>query len=124
LVHPAIRRAFERDLKVFLGVLGVEAVLSLFVSAALRVGYLNAFHWFIVATGAVILIVSALEGSGAPEARLAESSLSTLSPSYQETVIKNRIADEQEGFWFMIVGFVWGVAFLGVAALIGLAVNP
>jgi len=124
LVHPAIRRAFERDVKIFLGVLAIEAVVSLFVSMALHVGYLRAFYWLILGTGAVILVVSAIEGSGAPEARLVESSLYDASPSYQDSVIRNRIVEEQEGFWFMIVGFVWGVAFVGAAALLALAVNP
>ncbi len=123
MVHPAVRRAFERDVKIFLGVLGVEAILSLFASAGFQVGYLRAFYWFIIATGAVILVVSAIEGSGAPETRLVESSLYTVSTSYQDAVNKNRIADEQEGFWFMIVGFVWGVAFLAVAAFLGLVVS-
>lgn len=124
MVHPGVRRALKRDVKVFLGVLGVEAVLSLLVSASFQVGYLKVFYWFITASGVAILIVSAIEGAGAPEARLAESSLYAVSSSYQDTVIKNRIADEQEGFWFMIVGFVWGVAFLGVAALLALATHP
>ena len=123
MVHPAVRRAFKRDVKIFLGVLGVEAILSLFASAGFQIGYLRAFYWFIIATGAVILVVSAIEGSGAPETRLVESSLYTVSPSYQDAVIKNRIADEQEGFWFMIVGFLWGVAFLAVAAFLGLVVS-
>jgi hypothetical protein len=110
--------------KLFLGVLGIEAVVSLFVSAVFQIGYLRAFYWFIIATGAVILVVSAIEGSGAPETRLVASSPYNVSPSYQDTVIKNRIDEEQEGFWFMIVGFVWGVAFLSVGALLTLVVNP
>ena len=123
-VNRAIRRALERDLKIFFVVAGVEAALALILSLILQIGYLNLLRLILLATGLLILIVSAVEGTGAAEIRLVKSGAYTISPSYQKTVVEGRMARRQEGFWFMIVGFFFGIGFLGIAGVLGLVTSP
>jgi hypothetical protein len=120
-LRPALRRALAKDVKIFVAVLGVEAIIAWVVSLLLTQGYLETLRLLLLGTGFVILIVSAIEGTGAPQARLTQGQLYNMSAPYQETVVRNRLAEEQEGFWFMIVGFCFGVTFLAAAVLLSLA---
>lgn len=120
MAHPAVWRALQRDAEIFLGVLGAEALAAGIFAPILRAAYAGVLHWLVIATAVAILAVSAIEGTGAPEAKLPRSGLYYTSPKYQGEVTRGRIQDEQDGFWFMLVGFVWGVLFLGIGALLAL----